>query len=164
MRIKGVTDEDFVNYKLPSMFIITSYCTFKCDIECGKPVCQNSELAKQRSREIDDDTLIERYISNPITHAIVFGGLEPFDQFEELWNFISAFRFRYGRKDTIVIYTGYNEAEIEHETALLCTFDNIIIKYGRFVPNSEPVFDEVLGVNLASKNQHAVMLEKSCEV
>ena len=36
MKIKNIIEEDFVNYKVPSMFIATSRCDFKCDKECGK--------------------------------------------------------------------------------------------------------------------------------
>jgi len=35
MIIKGLIDEDFVNYKKPSMTIMMPYCTFKCDKEYG---------------------------------------------------------------------------------------------------------------------------------
>ena len=31
----------------------------------------------------------------------------------------------------------------------------LVIKYGRYVPDQQPHFDEVLGVNLASDNQYA---------
>ena len=34
-------------------------------------------------------------------------------------------------------------------------YDNIIIKFGRFIPNQEKHYDEVLGVELASPNQYA---------
>jgi hypothetical protein len=37
----------------------------------------------------------------------------------------------------------------------LKSFSNIIIKFGRFIPNQEPHYDEVLGVKLASDNQYA---------
>ena len=37
----------------------------------------------------------------------------------------------------------------------LSQFKNIIIKYGRFIPNHKPHNDEVLGINLASDNQYA---------
>jgi hypothetical protein len=40
----------------------------------------------------------------------------------------------------------------------LKNFDNIIIKYGRFIPNQEQHYDETLGVNLASNNQYAERL------
>ena len=35
MKITGLIEEDFVNYKVPSLFIGTSKCSFKCDKECG---------------------------------------------------------------------------------------------------------------------------------
>jgi hypothetical protein len=37
----------------------------------------------------------------------------------------------------------------------LTRFDNIIVKFGRYIPDNKPHFDEVLGVNLASPNQYA---------
>jgi len=37
-------------------------------------------------------------------------------------------------------------------------FDNIIIKYGRFIPGQEKHYDEILGVYLASNNQYAERL------
>lgn len=156
MRIKGLTDEDFVNYKLPSMFISTNTCTFKCDKDAGSCVCQNSELAKTLGINIVNDELIRRYIHNPITKAIVFGGLEPFDQFSELFEFIRVLRLKYKCDDTVVIYTGYNEDEITVMTAILAyRFQNIIVKFGRFIPDSLPNYDELLGVKLASDNQYA---------
>ena len=33
MIIKQLIDEDFVNYKVPSMFIAFPRCTFKCEKE-----------------------------------------------------------------------------------------------------------------------------------
>jgi len=38
---------------------------------------------------------------------------------------------------------------------LLSQYKNVIIKFGRFIPNQEPHYDEILGVNLASNNQYA---------
>ena len=46
IKIRGLVDEDFVNYKKPAMFIAFPYCTFKCDKECGYSVCQNSSLVE----------------------------------------------------------------------------------------------------------------------
>jgi hypothetical protein len=37
-------------------------------------------------------------------------------------------------------------------------FDNIIVKFGRFIPDDEKRFDEVLGVELASHNQYAEVI------
>ena len=155
MWLKGITDEDFVNYKVPSMFIATSVCDFKCDRDCGSPVCQNSALAQEDSIHTGDDYLIQRYLNNHITQAIVFGGLEPFDQWQELWNFIQKLRLQYGCADPVVIYTGYTEEEIDGCVSFLRSMPNIIIKFGRFVPMQQPHFDPILGVNLASDNQYA---------
>ena len=83
MRVRQIIDEDFVNYKEPSMFIVFSTCTWKCEKECGiKGMCQNTQLAKTTEIDYDDDQLIQRYLDNQITKAIVLGGLEPFDRFD----------------------------------------------------------------------------------
>lgn len=158
MVIKGITDEDFVNYKLPSMYICTSICSFKCDKESGVSCCQNSPLARQQSISVSDEVIIERYISNPITKAIVFAGLEPFDQFKEILTFITKLRQQYDCHDPVVIYTGYNRNEIEDAVTALSVFEDIIIKFGRFRPGYKPHYDEVLGVGLASNNQYAVRI------
>ena len=155
MWLKGITDEDFVNYKVPSMFIATATCDFKCDRECGSPVCQNSALAQEDSIHTGDDYLINRYLNNHITQAVVFGGLEPFDQWQEIWNFIQKLRLQYGCSDMVVIYTGYTEEEIDGYIAFLRSMPNIIVKFGRFVPSNQPHLDPILGVNLASDNQYA---------
>ena len=155
MRIKGLVDEDFPNYKLPSMYICTSTCDFKCDKESGTRCCQNSALAKEQSVIINDDTLIKRYLQNPITKAIVFAGLEPMDQSQEVYHFINLLRTKYKRNDPVVIYTGYTEDELKNSVAILSQFPNIIMKFGRFIPNREKHYDEVLGVWLASPNQYA---------
>jgi len=155
MRIKGVVDEDFVNYKLPSMYISTSVCDFKCDKESGMSCCQNSSLAHEKTYDVSDTFLITRYLSNPITSAIVFGGLEPFDQFGELHEFLIKLRCVCHCDDTVVIYTGYRKVEIMQYISELSQFGNIIVKFGRFVPNEEKQFDDILGVYLASPNQYA---------
>lgn len=158
MRVKGITDEDFVNYKYPAMYICTSFCDFKCDKENGASCCQNSSLAQQSTTEIDNHKIIERYLSNPITKSICFAGLEPFEQFIEIYTFIRDFRELYHCGDTVVIYTGFNEHEVMPLIDALQEYKNIIVKFGRFIPNQEPHYDEVLGVNLASPNQYAKVI------
>jgi hypothetical protein len=116
-------------------------------------VCQNSSLAKADVIDVSIDALVKRYLRNPITKAIVLNGLEPFDSFEDVFKFIE--RIREFRKDDIVIYTGYNENEVADYVNRLKNFGNIIIKFGRFVPNNQSHFDDVLGVYLASDNQYA---------
>ena len=157
MQIKGIKDEDFINYYKPSMFIIFPSCSFKCDKEHGCNLCQNSHLAQEPTHNLAVRTLIERYISNPISKALVFGGLEPFDTSEELDWFIKILRWNYKNNDDVVIYTGYTEEELAANPYYksILEYGNIIIKYGRFRPNQKPHYDEVLGVNLASDNQYA---------
>ncbi len=157
MKIKNLIDENFVNYSKPSMFIVTSICSFKCDKEAGCQVCQNSDLATAPIVEIPTEEIIERYLNNPITEAVVIGGLEPFDQFDELVDFIAQFRAR--SSDDIVIYTGYYPEEIWTQLLMLQDYSNIIIKFGRFIPNSPHKFDDLLKVELASDNQHAERLD-----
>lgn len=153
IKIRGLVDEDFVNYKKPAMFIAFPYCTFKCDIECGYSVCQNSSLVENTNIiNIDEQIIIDRYIKNPITHSIVISGLEPFDSFNELVILIRSFREK--TSDDIVIYSGYNKEEITSYIEELKQFKNIIIKFGRFIPNQEKHYDEVLQVTLASPNQY----------
>ena len=153
MEIKGITYEDFLNYKAPSMFVIFPCCTFKCEKESGCRCCQNSELAQSETYDVDIKSIVKNYINNPITSAIVCGGLEPFDSFEDLLSLIQELR-KY-TDDTIVIYTGYNESEIVNKTTLLSSYKNIIVKFGRYIPNSQSRYDELLGVTLASDNQYA---------
>ena len=153
IKIRGLVDEDFVNYKKPAMFIAFPYCTFKCDVECGYSVCQNSSLVENTNIiNIDEQIIIDRYIKNPITHSIVISGLEPFDSFNELVVLIKSFREK--TLDDIVIYSGYNKEEITSYIEELKQFKNIVIKFGRFIPNQEKHYDEVLQVTLASPNQY----------
>jgi len=153
MKLKGLNDYDICNYKNPSMFLIFPNCTFKCDKECGREICQNSALAHEPEVEIRSIDVVQRYLNNSLTHAIVCGGLEPFDSWDDLWSFICVFRGF--SKDPIIIYTGYKEEEVQDKIEFLSQLDNIIVKFGRFMPNSPHIFDTILGVELASNNQYA---------
>lgn len=153
MIIKNLIDEDFVNYKLPSMYIGFPQCDFKCERECGMQVCQNGVLATAKTIYIDAYDLINRYINNPITNAIVIAGLEPFDTWDQLIKFVR--EIRWYTNDDIVIYTGYYINEIEDNIKQLKQYVNIVIKFGRFIPNQKSHYEEVLGVSLVSDNQYA---------
>lgn len=156
MILIDIKDEDFVNYKKPSMFCITAKCSFKCDTESGKNICQNSPLAMSKKLLIADKDIVDRYVNNQITHAIVFGGLEPIDQFWELLALIKLLREK--TDDDIVIYTGYNEDEIEDEIKVLSEYKNIIIKVGRYKYDLPSRYDEILGITLSSNNQYAIKI------
>ena len=161
MRVKTIKDEWFQDYKKPSMFIGTVSCSGKCCKEAGIPlsVCQNDGWRASAPIDIPDETIIKRYLMNPITNAIVIGGLEPFEQTDELFRFIHTLRVVFGCEDDVVIYTGYKQDEIIADVwRLAYQYGNIVIKFGRYVPNMKSRFDEVLGVTLASDNQYAVRI------
>ena len=159
IRVKGVIWEDFVNYKKPCMTIEMPICDFKCDRDCGQKVCQNSSLAISETRQVDEKYLVSQYIDNPITEALCFQGLEPFDTYNEMLEFITEFGKH--NSDDIVIYTGYNRKEIDEtklEALKAAAAGDVIIKWGRFIPYRESKYDEVLGVTLASDNQYGEIL------
>lgn len=157
MIIKGLLDEDFINYKKPSMFISFPHCSFKCDKESGKNLCQNSSLSKSPNIDVDIEKIVDRFMNNDITKAIVFGGLEPLDSFEDVMETIKLVRSKDCLCD-IVIYTGYYENEVQEYIDKLKQFKNIIVKFGRYIPDNKPHYDDILGVDLASDNQYAVKI------
>ena len=153
MEIKGLTDTNFTDYKLPSLYIATPHCSFKCDKECGRAVCQNSALAHDTIYSVPNAAIAKIYNDNPVTQAVVFGGLEPLDSTDlleaitDLQTMCKIMR--------IVIYTGYTEEEVQSKFPTLLSTTNLVMKYGRFVPDQLRHFDEILGVYLASENQYA---------
>ena len=153
MKVKGIVHEDFVNFKLPSMFIIFPHCSFKCEKESGVCCCQNSSLALEETKDVSFSYIADAYVSNPITMAVVFGGLEPFDSFNDMLLLVKCLRLK--TNDPIVIYSGYTKDELKHKIKSLFDFGNIIIKFGRYIPGHQPHLDPVLGVKLASDNQYA---------
>ena len=157
MQIKGLRDEDFVNYRKPSMFVIFPFCSFKCDKENGCNLCQNSHLAQEPIIENGINNLITRYVDNPLTKSIVCGGLEPFDSANDLLDLVDTAREWYSIKDDIIIYTGYTEEELQDNFTFqqITKYPNIVIKFGRFRPGHNGHYDEVLGVKLSSENQYA---------
>ncbi|MBS6954254.1 MAG: 4Fe-4S cluster-binding domain-containing protein [Enterocloster asparagiformis] len=160
MRISGLVDEDFVNYKKPSMFLGAISCDWKCCTEQGLDIstCQNSTLTNVKCIDISADEIFRRYIENDITKAIVIGGLEPMLQFEEVLEVIQRFRSA-NCQDDFVVYTGYYPSEMAEKIEKLAQYHNVIVKFGRYQPGHQPHFDEVLGVKLASDNQFARRIE-----
>lgn len=149
MKLKDVVFEDFTNYKKASMFLIFPNCSFKCG-----DFCQNKDLKNEPTKYFDEHKLVESFILNPITTSVVMGGLEPFENFGEMLDFICTLRAVDSESD-IVIYTGFNKEEIEDKIKILQTYPNIIIKFGRYIPNRPNKEDSILGLTLASDNQYA---------
>lgn len=156
IHLKGVVMEDFVNYAKPSLFLITCKCDWKCCHEANIPitVCQNEPVVRQTTKEFLISSIYKAYIDNEITKAVVIGGLEPILQFEEVLSLLDYFR-KQNCNDDFVIYTGYYKEEIKKEIEQLKKYPNVILKYGRYKPNSVSRFDDVLQITLASDNQYA---------
>lgn len=161
MKLVNLIEESFTEYKKPHMLLGFPYCSFKCDREHGSPICQNSALAKAEKIEIPVEDVIARYLSNDITKSIVCAGLEPFDSFDDVLELVDKMRVQNGCKDDIVIYTGYYPFEIPDQIKILSKYENIIVKFGRFIPEHWPHVDKVLGIQLASENQFADVISEA---
>lgn len=158
IELNTLRDECLQDYRLTSLYLAFPNCTFKCCTEAGLPLstCQNCWIAKEKRIQIDEHKIVERYLENPVTKAIVCGGLEPIDSWTDLTLLVQAFREK--TDDDFVIYTGYYEHEIGEKIAWLKQYKNIIVKFGRFIPNAKSRYDDILGVTLASDNQYAVRI------
>lgn len=154
-RTKAIKDEVFQDYKKSSMLISNTTCNFKCDKINGCKICQNSELVKGKTFILSFKDIIERYKNNPITSAVIFGGLEQFDEFSQMSLLINVLRNRYNLLDDIIIYTGYTKEQVINQINYLQKFKNIIIKFNPYLMNRKKRFDELLGVTLSSDNQYS---------
>ena len=152
----GVLPEDFINNSSCTFNIEAGItCSFKCNKECGREVCQNSILNENPIIATSVERLVDMY-NNSISDSITMQGLEPLDSIGQVLWFIRIFREK--SNDPIYIWTGYTEEECEALVSLIKEFGwkNIIIKYGRYIPDSKGRYDEVVGVYLASDNQYAI--------
>lgn len=159
MILKGIIDCDFTNYKNPVLTLEFSQCDFKCDKLNGCQVCQNSALAHEPDINVDLETIWGLYSQNPLTKGFCCQGLEPFDSFMELFEFINFIRIEKQCKDEIIIYTGYDKGENMYVERFIRNYHNIIIKWGRYIMNQQPHYDKILGIQLASDNQYGEMIK-----
>ena len=58
MLLKGIIDEDFINFKYCSMLVSFPTCNWKC----GKKNCHNLELAASPNIEISFEEIVNRYM------------------------------------------------------------------------------------------------------
>ena len=158
MKLKGIIDCDYTNYKKPVLTLEFPYCSFKCDTLNGCRICQNSGLVYEPDIDVSFEYIWTLYSMNPLTKGFCCQGLEPLDSGDDFHDFIKFIREDKKCDDDIVIYTGYTKEQIAGDVAALRKYKNIIIKYGPFIMNEEPHYDEVLGVKLASNNQYAEYL------
>lgn len=155
MKLKGIIDYDCTNYKKPCLTLEFPHCSFKCDELNGIQCCQNGQLAREPDIEVSFESIWELYQSNPLTKAFCCQGLEPFDSLNDLWELIDYIRNSKHCTDEFIIYTGYNRDECSYALELLNGYPNIAIKWGRYLINNAPHYDDTLGIYLASDNQYA---------
>ena len=159
MKLKGIIDYDMVNYKEPTLTLLFNHCDFKCDKLNGCKICQNSTLAQEPDIDVSGAQIWKLYTDNPLTKAFCLQGLEPFDSFMDLIDFISFIRIYKRCDDPIIIYTGYNKGEDWIAENAVRKYNNIIVKWGRYIMGQEPHLDPILGVKLASDNQYAELIK-----
>ena len=137
------------NYKKIGLYVALGItCTWKCED------CINIHYKDIHPRHHTNSyELINSYLSNPLLSSLILSGLEPFDSFDSMLVLIE--NFRKFTKDDIVIFTGYTEEELFNKINLIKNYNNIIIKFGRYMPSKPPVFDNILGIHLISDNQFA---------
>ena len=156
MIVKLVKQDDFVQYKKPCVVVCFPNCTWKCCTEAGIPtsVCQNQEMCGLKDIDITPEDVYNLYKESLFAESICCSGLEPMLQFDDVLSLLKYFREHDCDAD-FVIYTGYYRNEIEDKIEQLAKYKNVIVKFGRFIPNQEKHYDEILGVWLASDNQYA---------
>ena len=156
MIVKLVKQDDFVQYKKPCVVVCFPNCTWKCCTEAGIPtsVCQNQEMCELKDIDVTPEDVYNLYKESLFAESICCSGLEPMLQFDDVLSLLKYFREHDCSAD-FVIYTGYYRHEIEDKIQELAKYKNVIVKFGRYVPNQEKHYDEVLGVWLASDNQYA---------
>lgn len=155
MIVKFINLDDYVQYKKSSMVVGCYKCDFKCCKDSGMPisVCQNQQIYNQKNIDVSEKELFEIYNENTLVKSVVFSGFEPMLQFEDVISVLKYFREN-GCEDDFVIYTGYYPKEISTQLDEFKKYKNVYFKFGRYIPNNEKHFDNVLGVYLASDNQY----------
>lgn len=158
VRLRIIKEEVFQDYKEPCLFLGYAFCDWKCckDMGVHKSFCQNSALAQAPIEEYTYDEIIDRFMNNPITRAIMLAGLEPFwKQEQETLGLIKAIRARLPHT-VIIIYTGYYKEEMSEEVIKTITdVGRVIVKWGRYNKDLPSRYDETLEIQLASSNQYA---------
>ena len=160
-----VVTDNVTDYKKTSLFLVFPYCSGKCGEEC-----QNKNLRKKKIKEFNNKDIITLYQSLNTHNAVVCGGLEPLDSFEELKQLIEDFaKFSSIKPVDFVIYTGYDNLT---NFDLLQAWKNyaepgseLIIKQGKYDINHKiPWHSKLLGVDLATSNQEVSVFDYSGEL
>jgi pyruvate-formate lyase-activating enzyme len=139
--------------------IATVNCDWKCLKEQNLPLstCQNSHTCDIGNKEIELKELVARFNDNVLSECVIWAGLEPMLQFEEMLCFIN--EFRKTNNEEVIIFTGYYPEELKWHIEKLKSFSNLIIKFGRYIKNSKPIRDNLLKIELVSENQFSKRIE-----
>lgn len=123
-------------------------CTWKCKNCCNIHYKDYKDFYKRTIWEIIND-----YDRNKLVSTLILSGLEPFDNFDIMLSLIHWFRVFF--EDDIVIYSGYELKEIEEYIKPLSSY-NVLVKYGRYMPNKNHIYNEDLELYLSSDNQRTI--------
>lgn len=149
----------FSDFNLISIYCATTRCNGKCKKDNPIVVCQNEEI-REKLDEYKEYSGYEIYNiakENKFCEAILFSGLDPLDDFENLITVIKEIR-ELNKNYPIAIYTGYTEDEIKEKIDMLRLYSPIYLKVGRYIPNRNSIVDKVTGVKLISDNQYFIKL------
>ena len=146
------------HYYKNGLLVATVGCDWKCLKEQGLDIsiCQNSHTSKMQTKFISTKELVDKFNENLLSECIIFAGLEPILQFDEVYGFIK--EFRKTNYNDVVIFTGYYPEEIKEELEKLKSFENIYIKLGRYIQNSSKIYDPIGKIWLSGSNQYFIKL------
>lgn len=149
----------FSDFHMNSLYCATTKCSGKCKENNPNVVCQNEDIKKHKDdyKNYSGKDLLSIAKNNSFCEAILFSGLDPIDDYDNLVGIIREIR-NIDKEYPIVIYTGYAEDEIQKEIKELKTLNNIWLKVGRYIPNRESIIDRITGVKLISDNQYFIKL------
>ena len=124
--------------------------------------CFNPETWDANSGLLFDENAMQEIreeLSKGYCAGITFSGGDPLypRNRKKIKEIISEIKKDYPDKN-MWLYTGYKYEEIKDKINILKKFNNIIIKFGRYIPNSSKRYDDVLGIYLSSENQYALRL------
>lgn len=131
-------------------------CTWKCK-NCINRQHTFKNSNKYHISEYEIGEIIKIYKKNILVESLILAGLEPFDNPHDLRRLIGVFRDSIS--DDIIIYTGYDNDDIDTNKELkmllqeILKYDNILVKFGRYIEGKDKIYDNVLGIELASDNQ-----------
>lgn len=145
IKLHGIK-ETYNDYRKVGLLLASPYCINNCE------ECQNKHLKECVPKTHNISDIIGEFKHNKFIKALIFGGLDCFDSFDETLKLIIEFR-KYFDYD-IVLYTGKRKEQLLQEITILKTIQNIFIKFGEYNKSLPPKYDKIGGITLASSNQY----------